>query len=1086
MLKQLVAKVIGSQFERELKRIQPIIDAIHEHEERLGALSDEQVVAQTEKLRGVLAERLGEVRAELAAKKQERHDCPDPQERDELNNEVHEIEEELKEQTAKALDDILPEAFATVREACRRLLGTKVVVIAHELEWDMVPFDVQLIGGIVLHQGKIAEMATGEGKTLVATLPLYLNALAGHGAHLVTVNNYLARRDSQWMGHVYKYLGLTVGCLDDTEPSSPERRAAYECDVTYGTNNEFGFDYLRDNMVFSLDQRVQREHTYAIIDEVDSILVDEARTPLIISGPVGNEADRTYAEFNAQVVSLVRKQTAAVNQIVAEAEKTLGDGGDPDYDAGVKLYQAQLGTPKNKRLMKWLQEPAVKQLVQRVGLDRVADRKLPQAQQRLGNIEEDLFFVLDERGHAVHLTDRGVEVMSPDDPDLFIVPDISEECGRLDHDEDLSAEQKVERRRELESAYAQKSEKLHIIHKLLQAHALYENDVEYVVQDGQVFIVDEFTGRIMPGRRWSDGLHQAIEAKEGVTVRGETQTLATITIQNYFRMYDKLAGMTGTAETEETELYQIYKLEVMVIPTNRPVRRVDGHDLIYKTRREKYNAIIDEIQRQHERGLPMLVGTTSVEVSETLARMLKRRGIKHEVLNAKQHQREAEIVAQAGRSGSVTIATNMAGRGTDIKLGPRVKQCEVCGIKARGLAPFGQVLEEADFSADKIKELDCNGDPPCGLVVIGTERHESRRIDRQLRGRAGRQGDPGSSIFYLSLEDDLMRLFGSERIAKVMEKSGAEEGEVITHALVTRAIENAQKRVEYQNFQARKRLLEYDDVMNQQREVVYGERLFALEGGEELKAEATRLIDDTMKRFAQEQATENPEEWDREVIRNELLMRYLIAAPDIVDVEKVPDPDALEELLKHTAREAFAAKLASWDELASRHNAPDLPEKLLSHLMLQVLDEKWKDHLFELDHLRTGIQYRAWGQKDPLIEYKREAFEMFVDLMTDVKSTFTDRFFKFQVQVGAPPPQRRAAVPVRAVKPDVQASEADLMVGAAAPKGPPPSALRATHGEAGGGGGTQTQQRSVPKVGRNDPCPCGSGRKYKKCHGANA
>ncbi|MEE8192878.1 MAG: preprotein translocase subunit SecA [Gemmatimonadales bacterium] len=1085
MLKQLVAKVIGSQFERELKRIQPIIDAIHEHEERLGALSDEQVKAQTEKLRGVLDERLGGVRAELAEKKQARHDCPDPQERDELNVEVNEIEEELKKQTAKVLDDMLPEAFATVREACRRLLGTKVVVIGHELEWDMVPFDVQLIGGLVLHQGKIAEMATGEGKTLVATLPLYLNAMAGHGAHLVTVNNYLARRDSQWMGHVYGYLGLTVGCLDDTEPSSPERRAAYECDVTYGTNNEFGFDYLRDNMVFSLDQRVQREHTYAIIDEVDSILVDEARTPLIISGPVGNEADRTYAQFNTQVVSLVRKQTAAVNQIVAEAEKMLGDGGDPDYDAGVKLYQAQLGTPKNKRLMKWLQEPAIKQLVQRVDLDRVADRKLPQAQQRLGNIEEDLFFVLDERGHAVHLTDRGVEVMSPDDPDLFIVPDISEEFGRLDDDEDLSAEQKVERRRELESAYAQKSEKLHIIHKLLQAHALYENDVEYVVQDGQVFIVDEFTGRIMPGRRWSDGLHQAIEAKEGVTVRGETQTLATITIQNYFRMYDKLAGMTGTAETEETELYEIYKLEVMVIPTNRPVRRVDGHDLIYKTRREKYNAIIDEIQRQHERGLPMLVGTTSVEVSETLARMLKRRGIKHEVLNAKHHQREAEIVAQAGRSGSVTIATNMAGRGTDIKLGPRVKQCEVCGIKARGLAPFGQVLEEADLSAAKIKELDCNDDPPCGLVVIGTERHESRRIDRQLRGRAGRQGDPGSSIFYLSLEDDLMRLFGSERIAKVMEKSGAEEGEVITHALVTRAIENAQKRVEYQNFQARKRLLEYDDVMNQQREVVYGERLFALEGGEELKAEATRLIDDTMKRFAQEQAAENPEEWDREVIRNELLMRYLLSAPDIVDPEKVPDADALEELLKHAGREAFAAKLASWEQLATRHDAPDLPEKLLSHLMLQVLDEKWKDHLFELDHLRTGIQYRAWGQKDPLIEYKREAFEMFVDLMTDVKSTFTDRFFKFQVQVGAPPPQRRAAVPARAVKPDVQASEADLMVGAAVPRSLPPSALRATHGEA-GGGGTQTQQRSVPKVGRNDPCPCGSGRKYKKCHGANA
>jgi preprotein translocase subunit SecA len=719
MLKTLVKKVVGSRFTRELKRIQPIINAIKEHEARLGSLSDEQVQGQTEKLRGILQERLGGLRSRLAEKKQARHECADPDERDALNHEVDDLEQELKKHTAKALDDILPEAFATVREACRRLLQSKVVVTAHELEWDMVPFDVQLIGGIVLHQGKIAEMATGEGKTLVATLPLYLNALPGSGAHLVTVNNYLARRDSQWMGHVYKWLGLTVGCLDDTEPSSAERRAAYECDITYGTNNEFGFDYLRDNMVPSLEQRVQRPHTYAIIDEVDSILIDEARTPLIISGPVGNEADRKYAQFSMD-----------------------GNGGETDYDAGVKLFQAQLGMPKNKRLMKYLQEPSTKQLVQKVELDRVADRKLPAAQRRLSHVEDDLFFVLDERGHSVHLTDQGVETMSPDDPDLFVVPDISEEFGRIDHDENLSTEQKLERRQKLEAEYAAKSEKLHIIHKLLQAYALYEKDVEYVVQEGQVFIVDEFTGRIMPGRRWSDGLHQAIEAKESVTVRGETQTLATITIQNYFRMYDKMAGMTGTAETEETEFFQIYGLEVMVIPTNRPVRRADGHDLIYRTRREKYNAIMEEVERQHERGLPVLVGTTSVEVSETLARMLKRRGLKHEVLNAKQHQREAEIVTQAGRSGSITIATNMAGRGTDIKLGPNVKQCQVCGIKARGLAPFGQVMETADLDAAEIKKRQCNTDPPCGLVVVGTERHESRRIDRQLRGRSGRQGDP--------------------------------------------------------------------------------------------------------------------------------------------------------------------------------------------------------------------------------------------------------------------------------------------------------------------------------------------------------
>ncbi len=1084
MLKKLVTKVIGSRFTRELKRIQPIIDRILEHEQRLSALSDEEIQAQTDKLRDILAHELGELRTKVADKKQARHDCADPADRDELNREVQELEEELKHETARALDDILPEAFATVREACRRLVGSKVVVTAHELEWDMVPYDVQLIGGIVLHQGKIAEMATGEGKTLVATLPLYLNALPGNGSHLITVNNYLSRRDSQWMGHVYTWLGLTVGCIDDTEPSSPERRAAYECDITYGTNNEFGFDYLRDNMVFSLDQRVQREHIYAIVDEVDSILIDEARTPLIISGPVGTESNRKYGQFNAQVTSLVRKQTAVVNQILAGVDEQM-DNGDADYDAGVKLYQAQLGMPKNKKLMKYLQETGVKQLVQKVELDRVADRKLPATQRRLAHIEDELFFVLDEKGHSVHLTDKGVETMSPDDPNLFIVPDISEEFGRIEHDETLTAEQKLDKRRQLEGEYAEKSEKLQIIHKLLQAYALYEKDVEYVVQDGQVFIVDEFTGRILPGRRWSDGLHQAVEAKEGVTIRGETQTLATITIQNYFRMYDKLAGMTGTAETEESEFFQIYTLDVVVIPTNRPVRRVDGHDLIYKTRREKYNAIMDEIKRQHDRGLPILVGTTSVEVSETLARMLKRRGLKHEVLNAKQHQREAEIVTQAGRSGSITIATNMAGRGTDIKLGPNVKQCQVCGIRARGLAPFGQVLEDADLDAAELKQRNCNSDPPCGLVVIGTERHESRRIDRQLRGRSGRQGDPGDSFFFLSLEDDLMRLFGSERIAKIMDRSGAEEGEVITHPLVTRAIEGAQKRVEYQNFQARKRLLDYDDVMNQQREVIYSLRLFALEGGEELKAEAVRMIDDATKRFAGEQGAEIPEQWDRDLIVNELLMRYLISAPDIKDAQKVPDQEALAVLLLRAGREAFAAKIASWEELGRRHRTDDLAERLLSHVMLQVLDEKWKDHLFELDHLRTGIQYRAWGQKDPLIEYKREAFDMFVDLMDDIRSTFTDRFFKFQVQVNAgPPPTRPAqATPMRAVKPEARVAESDLMVGAPAEAASPQGEMQATHGEP-GEAPQQPQRRSVPKVGRNDPCPCGSGKKYKKCHGA--
>jgi preprotein translocase subunit SecA len=800
-------------------------------------------------------------------------------------------------------------------------------------------------------------------------------------------------------------------------------------------------------MVFSLDQRVQRGHNYAIIDEVDSILVDEARTPLIISGPVGNESDAKYAEFNAQVRELARKQANVVNRLLAEVGP-LADGEEPDYDSGVGLFKAQKGMPKNKRLMKFFQEPKVKQLVQRVELDYIADRKLPGRERRFSSLEDDLYFVMDERGRAVHLTDLGVEVMSPNDPGLFVVPDISEEVGKLEHDDSLTPQEKIERRRELEAEYAAKSEKLHIIHKLLQAYGLYEKDVEYVVQDGQVFIVDEFTGRIMHGRRWSDGLHQAIEAKESVTVRGETQTLATITIQNYFRMYEKLAGMTGTAETEEREFYEIYGLEVMVIPTNRPVRRVDNDDLIYRTRREKYNAIIEEVIRNHERGLPALVGTVTVEVSETLSRMLKRRGLKHEVLNAKYHQREAEIVAQAGRPGAVTIATNMAGRGTDIKLGQGVRECQVCGIRAK-----------------------------------------ARRIDRQLRGRSGRQGDPGQSRFFLSLEDDLMRLFGSDRIARWMERSGAEEGEVITHPLVTKAIGNAQKRVELQNFQARKRLLDYDDVMNQQREVAYSLRLFALEGGEELKAEAVRMIEAAMERFAEQQGSEDTEHWDRKLIGADLLMRFLVSAPEIEDAEKVPDAAALAELLKGAGESAFHAKIESWKEMEQRYGIENLAEKLLSQVILQVLDEKWKDHLYDLDQLRNAIQYRAWGQKDPLIEYKSEAFDLFADLMNDIRQSFAERLLKLQVQI---PGQERRPMAARVAQPTRPAAQTTddtdfLVPGAARQARALAQATTSGPGEPGSGPMSEGPvKRGIPKVGRNDPCPCGSGKKYKKCHGAAA
>ena len=1049
-IKQMMTAVFGTRFDRERKRLEPIVAQIKAHEGRLGGLSEAELKAQTERFRERLAERTGALKADLERVRAEKHGCPDPVERERLETQFHQLEERWKKELAAALDELLPEAYATVREACRRLMGTRVLVTGHELAWDMVPYDVQLIGGIVLHQGRIAEMATGEGKTLVATLPLYLNALTGRGAHLVTVNNYLARRDSQWMGHVFSYLGLTVACLDDTEPSSPERRAAYLADITYGTNNEFGFDYLRDNMVFSLEQRVQREHAYAIIDEVDSILIDEARTPLIISGPVGNEEDEKYGQFNRQVAELARKQTAVVNTLLAEAEKLLEGDAKARDEAALKLYQAQLGMPKNKRLLKMLNETGVKQLVQKMELEAIADRKLPMKQQRMRDLEEALYFVLDEKGHAVHLTDRGATTMSPDDPALFIVPDISEAVHELEKDPDLSPHDRITRRREIEAEYALKSEKLHIIHKLLQAHALYEKDVDYLVQEGQVLIVDEFTGRIMHGRRWSDGLHQAVEAKEGVQVKGETQTFATITIQNYFRMYDKLAGMTGTAETEETEFFQIYGLEVSVIPTNRPIRRNDQQDRIYKTRREKYNAIGDEVERLHNLGLPILIGTVSVDTSETLSKTLKRRGLKHEVLNAKYHQREAEIVAQAGRVGAVTIATNMAGRGTDIKLDPALDLTQ----------------------------------PEAGLQIIGTERHESRRIDRQLRGRSGRQGDPGQSVFFLSLEDDLMRLFGSDRIARWMDKSGAEEGEVITGGLVTSAIGKAQQRVELQNFQARKRLLEYDDVMNQQREVVYSLRLFALERGEELKAEAQRMIEAAVERTARQflGAAARPEEYDRGGLRELLMLQYLVNPEKVLDAQAAPDLDTVVAAVKQEGDATFARKLEYLQEFSRAINVPDVDAQVLSQVMLSVLDEKWKDHLYDLDQLRNAIHYRGWGQKDPLVEYKKEAYEMFEDLMHDIQSTFTERFLK--VQVSAEPPRQAPPPPP---PPPAPTGPDDLFLGGGPRGAAPPAAARAAAASAavtsslGPVGRTAT---AVPPVGRNDPCPCGSGRKYKKCHGA--
>jgi preprotein translocase subunit SecA len=898
--------------------------------------------------------------------------------------------------------------------------------------------------------------------------------------------------------------------------SPDQRREEYGKDVTYGTNNEFGFDYLRDNMALSLEQRVQRGHHYAIVDEVDSVLIDEARTPLIISGPTSGTATE-YDELKPRVEELVRAQSRAVTQLVSEAEALLNGGsrrtaveekadveddeeleeeeedaeesdekgGDGSYEAGIRLLQASRGMPKHKRLMKALNETGVKRLIHKVEADFMRDK-------RLHELDEDLYFAMDEKGHNVHLSEKGLELLSPKDPNLFVVPDLAESLHAIDEDPELEAGEKARQRLELEREYAERSERIHAIHQLLKAYVLFEKDVEYVVQEGKVLIVDEFTGRLMPGRRWSDGLHQAVEAKEGVKVEGETQTLATITLQNYFRMYEKLAGMTGTAETEEIEFHKIYSMPVSVIPTNRPVRRVDYDDVVYRTRREKYNSVIEEIIEKHEAGRPVLVGTVSVEVSETLSRMLKRRGIRHHVLNAKYHQQEAEIVARAGQPGAVTIATNMAGRGTDIKLGPGVVRCTTCAVW------HDPERDPDEGIGDNIPEgwtvKDCEREMPCGLHIIGTERHEARRIDRQLRGRSGRQGDPGSSLFFLSLEDDLMRLFGSERIAGIMDKLGAEEGEVITHPLVTASIGRAQKKVEEQNFETRKRLLEYDDVMNQQRTVIYDLRLSILEG-QDLEQTAREMISEASAKVVAGHVEEEggaTEEGLTE-LKDELLRTFLLLIEDLDRTAVGMNPEAVREIVQEKLDASLSQRIELW--------GPERAPILLQRIMLGVIDEKWKEHLFELDQLKAGISYRAWGQKDPLIEYKKEAFEMFVEMLDDIHATVASLLYKAQIVEA---PQRVPQGGDRGMRGRrTQVQQLALQHGTASPFGAPgrqtlsgPDERAAALGAAGaaqggaespfGGAPTPGPRRpvSVEKApGRNEPCPCGSGKKYKLCHG---
>ncbi len=981
MFGQIAKLLLGSKEKRDIKKLIPLVAEINEFYEKFNNLTDDQVIAKTEEFRQRIRE-------------------------------------------GETTDDLLPEAFAVVKQACKRMVGQKFTVIGREMVWDMVPYDVQLMGGIVLHQGKIAEMATGEGKTLVATLPLFLNSLEGKGAHLVTVNDYLAQRDSEWMGQVFKFLGLSVGViLNDMTPK--ERQAAYSCDITYGTNNEFGFDYLRDNMSGSKEDIVQsRGHHYAIVDEVDSVLVDEARTPLIISGPV-SESTHKFKEMKPLVEGLVNNQIRLVGRLIRDAEQLLQE--EKDSEAGLKLLMAERGAPKHPRLRKIYQEPTVKRLVQQVENDYLRDKGQNKTSDE--HYFGELYYLVDEKSHVIDLTEIGRTSLNPHDPDMFLLPDLGDEIAKIESNASLSTEDKIIAKEKLHTFYNERSEKLQNISQLLRAYSLYERDQEYVVQDDKVQIVDEFTGRILSGRRYSDGLHQAIEAKENVKIERETQTLATVTLQNFFRMYKKLAGMTGTAETEAAELWEIYKLDVIVAPTNKPITRKDIDDVIYKTTREKFNAIITEIVAKREQGRPVLVGTTTVDVSETLSRMLQRSKIPHNVLNAKQHQREAEIVAMAGQPGAITIATNMAGRGTDIKLGP--------GVREAG-----------------------------GLHIIGTERHESRRIDRQLRGRSGRQGDPGSSIFFLSLEDNLMRLFGSERIAAVMDRLGAEEGEVLTHPIITRSIERAQKKVEMNNFGIRKRLLEYDDVMNQQREIIYDRRRVALLE-EDTHAEVLNILDEYLDVEIADavSAGNHAEDWDLDALESQAGGVLNVSLNEIRNNPEKYDPESLKSFMKEEALLIYKVK----EDRIGRERMAILER----FFILKVIDEQWKDHLYEMDMLKEGIHLQAYGQKNPLIEYKKEAFKLFEALIHRINHETLNWLWKFQVQAE---PVNRQEIRHRQRMQMIHQEATNMGLANA----------QATDIQKAG------QERSAKKrpivaeakIGPNEPCPCGSGKKYKKCHGA--
>lgn len=1092
----------GSKSEKDVKKIMPLIKEINNHFESYASLTNDQLRHKTVEFRERIQAHLADITNQIAAKKAEAEADPDMDihAKEAIYDEVDKLEKRSNEVLEEILEQIQPEAFAVVKETARRFKNnTEVVSTATELDkelaetrdylriegdqaiynnnwsaagvevtWNMQHYDVQLIGGTVLHQGKIAEMATGEGKTLVSTLPAYLNALTGRGVHVVTVNDYLARRDQEWNGPLFEWLGLTVDCIDKHQPNSPQRRKAYLADLTYGTNNEFGFDYLRDNMVHSPEEMVQRKHHFAMVDEVDSVLIDDARTPLIISGPVPKGDEQQFHILKPRIEKLLEAQRRVVNQALTEAKKLIADGKSDKETGGLQLYRAFRGLPKNSAIIKYLSEEGNKQILQ-----KAENHYIGEQQRHMPKVNEELYFYIDEKQNSVDLTEKGIALITGagEDANFFILPDIGTELAVIER-ADLSQEEKLQRKDAVLQEYAAKADRIHSVQQLLKAYTLFEKDVEYVVMDEKVKIVDEQTGRIMEGRRYSDGLHQAIEAKENVTVEAATQTFATVTLQNYFRMYHKLCGMTGTAETEAGEFWSIYKLDVVTIPTNLPISRNDRQDLVYKTKREKYKAVIDEIEALRSVGRPVLVGTTSVEVSELLGRMLQQKKIPHNVLNAKQHSREAQVVAEAGLSGAVTIATNMAGRGTDIKLG--------AGVKEAG-----------------------------GLAIIGTERHESRRVDRQLRGRAGRQGDPGTSQFFVSLEDELMRLFGSERIAAMMDRMGHKEGEVLQHSMITKSIERAQKKVEENNFGIRKRLLEYDDVMNAQRNAIYKRRRHAL-FGERLAIDLDAALFDVCSSLAG-QYNGDIEAFKLEVVK------HLAIEPEMT-AEDLKDSNSASDKLYHQAKDFYHRKMDSLREHihpqfvqideqqggrvenivipftdgvkgiqlyinlkeAVAREARPVVEGLERNITLLMIDEAWKDHLRAMDDLRHSVQMASYEQKDPLLIYKFEAFNLFKNVLLETNQNIMSFLFRSGIPMQEAPPQVAQMPPQRTDMSEMYDNKAQIDAAGQDYAADENDYYQEPVMDA------PVKRQPVmaePKIGRNDPCPCGSGKKYKSCHG---